>query len=239
MPDILLVFTTELNSTRQMADAVTAGVRSVDGVQCEQRLLETGLEIDPSEIGGYDGLIIGTPVRHRNMHYRIKRFIEHALETSWLTDETVGMAGGTFCVGGGHGDVGAGAELCQLGMLSSMAASGFVLVTMPKCTPGANEAGLHWGPVGRSGGPGMEPLWLSEAMLDAGFHHGANIARVTSALAPHRAKLFARGNVVPSPELVKAFGGGEDLRDVPIPEPEANPAYRQQPHKNSSVKPAS
>ena len=224
---VLVVWTTDLNSTRQMAEAVVAGARSVEGVVCENVCLAVGDEVGPDDVAGHDALIVGTPVRHRSMHHRVKRFVETALEASWLADRTVGMVGGAFSVGGGHDDAGAGAEMCQLGILAAMAASGMILVPLPKCTPGADHAGLHWGPAGRTGGPKMEPLWLVEAMTLAGHHHGANVARVARALKPARAGLFADGNVSPPPELAQAFA------DAPAaatpPGPGDNPAHRQAP----------
>ena len=45
-------------------------------------------------------------------------------------------------MGGGYGNMGAGCELAQLGMLSAMAACGMVLVTLPKTTPGFEVAGM-------------------------------------------------------------------------------------------------
>ena len=223
---VLVVFTTELNSTRQMAEAVQRGAQSVDGADVRLVCLERGDELTPDDVAACDALIVGTPVRHRSMHHRVKRFIENTLEVAWLDDRMVGMVGATFSVGGGHGDAGAGAELCQLGMLAAMAANGMVLVSLPKCTPGADHAGLHWGPAGRSGGPKMAPLWLSKPMLDTAFHHGANVARIAARLAPARGDLFARGNVSPTPQLVEAFSiGGESG----VPAPDANPAHREAP----------
>jgi NAD(P)H dehydrogenase (quinone) len=228
--DLLLVYTTDTNSTRQMADSVADGARSVAGVALTVQLLETGSEVKPADMLAYDGLIIGTPTRHRNMHHRVKIFIEHVIEVLWLTDSMVGMVGGVFSVGGGHGDTGAGAEQCQLGMLAAMAANGMVLVPLPKCTPGADKAGCHWGPVGRSGGPKLEPLWLTREALDAGYHHGANVARMTLALKPHRASLFARGNQTPSAELLPAFLSLPNPFEAEhVPAAGANPLYRRQP----------
>ncbi|MBD2772238.1 hypothetical protein [Iningainema tapete] len=52
-----------------------------------------------------------------------------------------------------------------------------------------------------SGGSGMEPVGITKEMMLVGRHHGANIARVTSAL---RGKdLLARGNVALSEELLQ------------------------------------
>lgn len=226
---VLLVYTTDTNSTRQMAGRVAEGVRSVPGVELTVRLLETGNEFAPAEMSPFDALILGTPTRHRNMHHRVKLFLERVIETLWVSDAMVGMVGATFSVGGGHGDTGAGAEQCQLGMLAAMAANGMVLIPLPKTTPGADHAGCHWGPVGRSGGPKLEPIWLTEDALQAGYHHGANVARATLALKPHRQTLFARGNQTPAAELLAAFTRVEPnpfWAEKP-PAADANPLYRR------------
>ena len=142
-------------------------------------------------------------MRHRSADHRIKKFIEDVFEQLWLTDELVGKVGGVFTVGGGYGSMGAGCELTQLGMLGAMAGCGMVLVTFPKTTPGTREAGMHWGPNGRSGGPHMEPVGVTDDMLLAGFHHGANVARVAAAL---RGKdLLAKGVQDPPPDILKQF----------------------------------
>ena len=73
---VLVVWTTDLNSTRQMAEAVVAGARSVAGVLCEDVCLAVGDEVGPDDVAGHDALIGGTPVRHRSMHHRVKRFVE-------------------------------------------------------------------------------------------------------------------------------------------------------------------
>ncbi|MEO1236023.1 MAG: flavodoxin domain-containing protein [Planctomycetota bacterium] len=234
MPDasdarVLLVYTTETNSTRQMAEAVAAGVDAVEGVRCQTVCLVDGTEVEAEDLPGYDGLIVGTPVRHRNMHHRVKRFIEITLESLWLRDRTVGMVGGVFCVGGGHGDTGAGAEQCLLGILAAMASNGLITAPLPKCTPGFDHAGNHWGPVGRSGGPKMQPYWLSPDMLRCARAHGGNIARLTLALRSHHTSLFEAGNVAPPSELAEAFlmGGRPEVEQVPPPD--ENVAYRVDP----------
>ena len=202
MAKILIVYTTSLGNTYKMAEAVADGARSV----------ETAVTFKTSEVATIDhvrdcdALILGSPIRHRTADARIKKFIEDTLERLWLTDEMVGKVGGVFSVGGGYGNMGAGCELAQLGMLSAMAACGMVIVTLPKTTPGFEVAGMHWGPNGRSGDRVMNPVGVTVEMLEAGYHHGANIARVTQHLAGKN--LMATGNVAPSPELVKMFTQG-------------------------------
>lgn len=153
-----------------------------------------------------DALILGSPMRHRSADARVKDFIERVLETLWLTDEMVGKVGGVFTVGGGYGGQGAGCDVAQVGMLAAMAACGMVMVPLPKTTPNSEVAGSHWGPNGRSGGPGMQPVGITDEMRLAGFHHGANVARVAAELKGRR--LFATGNKAPSDELRAMFTAG-------------------------------
>ena len=203
MTNVLVVYTTNLGNTQKMAIAVADGARSVESAQVS---LKTASETTQDDVGDCDALIIGTPVRHRTADARIKKLIEDTLERLWLTDEMVGKVGGVFSVGGGYGNMGAGCELAQLGILSAMAACGMVLVTLPKTTPGFEVAGMHWGPNGRSGGPQMEPVGVTAEMLEAAYHHGANIARVSVALAAKT--LMATGNVAPRPEIAEMFLNG-------------------------------
>lgn len=197
---VLVVYTSSFGNTTKMAESVVEGVRSVTGVEV---LLREALDATKDDVRKCDALILGSPVRHRSAAVRIKTFIEHVCEYLWLTDEMVGKVGGVFTVGGGYGDCGAGSELAQLGMLAAMAASGMILVTFPKSTPGFRSAGMHWGPHGRSGGPRMEPVGITDDMRLAAWHHGANIARLTKEIAGKT--LFATGNIDPPPEMLQAI----------------------------------
>ncbi|MUG91667.1 hypothetical protein F7734_03870 [Scytonema sp. UIC 10036] len=200
MTNVLIVYTTSTGNTQQMALAIAAGAQSVQGTTVN---LKEAQEATKNDVRACDALIIGSPMRHRTADSRIKKFIEDVCEQLWLTDEMVGKVGGVFTVGGGYGDCGAGCELAQLGLLGAFAAGGMILVTLPKTTPGFQVAGMHWGPHGRSGGPEMEPIGITEEMKLAGWHHGANIARVTAELRGKN--LLARGNVAPSKELLEQF----------------------------------
>ncbi|MCQ8186625.1 hypothetical protein [Parvularcula maris] len=229
-PRIMVVYTTDTNSTRRVAERVIAGVDTV--ATAEPRLLQTGREVSRDDMLSCDGLIIGTPVRHRNMHHRIKIFVEEVIEQLWLDDAMVGMVGGTFSVGGGYGDAGAGAEQCQLGLLAAMAANGMIMVPLPKATPGADHACCHWGPAVRTGGPKMEAIWPTVSALDCAYHHGANVARVTAQIKASPAPLFASGNVSPSKELLKLFQAGGTTMETAdeVPARDSNPAFRQTTH---------
>ncbi len=209
MTKVLIIYTTTMGSTRKMAEAVADGARSVKGA--EVTLLEaaeamqdvTAVERLKDETRAADAVILGTPMRHRSADARIKKFIEDVIELLWLRDELVGKVGGVFSVGGGYGNTGAGVEIAQLGMLAAFAGAGMILVSLPKTTPGAEVAGSHWGPHGRSGGLGMEPVGITDEMMLAGWHHGANVTRVAAVLKGQ--DLLARGNVAPSEEVLAMF----------------------------------
>ncbi|PZD73302.1 NAD(P)H dehydrogenase (quinone) [Acaryochloris thomasi RCC1774] len=203
MTNILIVYTTSLGNTEKMAKAIADGTRSVAGAEV---IYKSSNEVEIDHVKTCQALIVGTPIRHRTADARIKAFIEDTLEKLWLTDDMVGKVGGVFSVGGGYGNMGAGCELAQLGILSAMAACGMVLVTLPKTTPGFDVAGMHWGPNGRSGGPKMEPVGVTTEMLETAYHHGANVARVAVALDGQT--LMAHGNIAPSPEIVDLFLNG-------------------------------
>ena len=166
MITVLTIYATTLGNTQAMADAINQGVQSVAEVEAIQKSTD---QVSIEDVRNCQGLIIGTPVRHRSADARIKKVIEDTLEVLWLTDEMVGKVGGVFSVGGGYGNMGAGCELTQLGILNAMAASGMILVPLPKTTPGFEVAGMHWGPSGRSGGPKMEPIGITPEMTTAGF----------------------------------------------------------------------
>lgn len=210
MINVLVVYTSTMGNTRKMAEAIADGARSVEGVEV---VLREATEATINEVRACDGLILGTPMRHRSADARVKRFIEDTVEVLWVKDELVGKVGGVFSVGGGYGDTGAGVEIAQLGLLAAFAGAGMILVSLPKTTPGSGVAGSHWGAHGRSGGPNMEPQGVTVEMLDCGYHHGANVARVTVALQGK--ELMARGNQAPSDELIAMFAGVEPQNTPP------------------------
>ncbi len=200
MTKVLIVYTSTFGNTKKMAEAVAVGAASVPDTQAELKVAEA-TTID--DLRACDALIVGSPVRQRSADSRVKQFIDTVCEPLWIGDEMVGKVGAVFTVGGGYGNCGAGCELAQLGLLGNLAALGMILITLPKSTPGWAVAGLHWGPNGRSGGLGMEPTGVQDEMLEAAWHHGANVARVTAALQGQ--DLFARGNIAPTQEVLAMF----------------------------------
>ena len=56
---VLLVYTTDTNSTRQVAESVAADVRTVVGAG--RTAAGTGAEVQPKDVASFDALIFGTP----------------------------------------------------------------------------------------------------------------------------------------------------------------------------------
>lgn len=192
---VLIVYHSLQGHTKRMAEVVADGTRSVENTQVIVKSVD---EVERTDFKDCDALIMGSPVHQRTMSWEMKRFIDLMCEPSWFFDDMVGRVGGVFTTGGGHGDCGAGSELAQISMLGNLASLGIVVVTLPKTTPGFNAAGMHWGPHIRTGGKQMEPATpedMDSEGLEAAFHHGANIARVASAL--RGATLMAQGNIAP------------------------------------------
>lgn len=201
MTRVLIAFASDMGHTRRLAEALAEGARSADEADVTLRELpsEGPMGVTVAEVLAADALVLGSPVHHRSMHYRMKQFIEDVVYPPYIDDRMVGKVGAVFSCGGGHGSQGAGCEVMQLGILAAMAGNGMVIVPLPKCTPGFDDAGSHWGPHGRAGGPKMQDLDLAPGMVEAARHHGANVARVAAALRGR--ELFARGNVAPVPEM--------------------------------------
>ena len=180
MTKVLIVYATDYGNTKKMAEAVASGVTSVPDVQVELKLAE---EATADDLIASDALIVGTPVHMGSPDWRVKKFIDQVCSPLWVKDSLIGKVGAVFATGGGYGNAGGGCELTMLALLNNFAELGMVMVPLPKNTPGYYLGGLQWGPYGRSAGEKMEPTGVTEERLEAAKHHGANVARVTVALA--------------------------------------------------------
>lgn len=213
---VLVVVDSWQGHTARVAERFADGVRSEGG----DVTLRTADEATRADVQAADALVTGSAVHQRSMTWKMKRFVDEVCEPAWFYDDVVGRVGAVFTTGGGHGRAGGGAESAQLDMLANLAACGLVLVSLPKCTPGFEHGGVHWGPTVRTTSDAMAPLDpddLDGEALHAFFHHGANVARVTARL---RGLTLAGGSGWPSP-AVRA--------DRAAHEP-SHPAGRRPPH---------
>lgn len=182
MAKVLIVYATNYGNTKKMAEAIAEGAKSVNGTEV---VIKEAEEAAAEDLTGADALIIGSPVHMGSPDWRVKKFIDTVCSRLWMIDALNGKIGGVFACGGGFGSAGGGCELTLLAMLSNLAELGFIIVPLPKNTPGYKFGGIQWGPYGRTMGVGMEQTGVQKESLEASFHHGANIARLAAAAKGH------------------------------------------------------
>lgn len=187
MTKTLIVYATDYGNTKKMAESVAAGAQSVPGTETVIRFAD---EVTSEDMITSDAVIVGTPVHMGSPDWRIKKMIDTVCSHLWMKDKLIGKVGGVFATGGGFGNAGGGCELSLLALLNNFAELGFLIVPLPKNTPGYRLGGLQWGPYARSMGVNMEQTGVTPESLEAAFHHGANISRVAASLKG--SNLFAK-----------------------------------------------
>lgn len=207
---VLIVVDSWDGHTRRAAEAVAEGVRR-EGATATLRTSDAATRED---VRSHDALVTGSAVHQRTMTWRMKRFIDEVCEPVWFYDEVVGRAGAVFTTGGGHGKNGAGCEMTEIALMANLAACGMVLVPMPKCTPGFETAGMHWGPTLKGTDDGMHPIPaedLADEKLEGFHHHGRNIARVAARL---KGVELVTGNPWPDERTVEGRRQGEEKAGI-------------------------
>jgi len=179
MAKILIVYASDYGNTKKAAEAVAAGAKSVAGTEVNIRTAE---EAKAEDVTGADAVIVGSPVHMGSMDWRVKTFIDKVCSGLWMKDAVVGKVGAVFATGSGFGNAGGGAEITLLSMLNNLAELGMIIVPLPKNTPGYPKGGMQWGPYARSAGENLEQTGVSDDSLVAARNHGANVARLASAL---------------------------------------------------------
>lgn len=180
MAKLLIVYVTNYGNTQKMAERVAEGARSIAGTEVE---LKAAADTTQDDLKASDAILLGCPVHMGSPAAGMKKFIDEVCGPLWIQDALAGKVGAVFATGSGFGSSGGGVELTLLALLSNLAELGMLIVPLPKNTPGYAKGGLQWGPYGRSAGEQMEQIGVSDANMEAAYHHGANVARVASAIA--------------------------------------------------------
>lgn len=179
MAKVLIVYATDYGNTKKMAETIAKGSLSIENTNV---VIKEAEGVSAEEVKGCDALVMGTPVHMGACDWRIKKFIDTVCSGLWMKDVMVGKIGAVFCSGSGFGSSGGGCELSLLSMLNNLVELGLIIIPLPKNTQGYAEAGLQWGPYGRSAGTHMEQIGIKEEMLVSSFYHGRNIARAAALL---------------------------------------------------------
>ncbi len=179
MASVLVIYASDYENTKKMAETVADGARSVDDTKVT--IKEAG-DVSKDDMTGADAVIVGSPVHMGTPHWKVKKFIDEICSPLWMKDAMEGKVAAVFATGSGFGQAGGGAELTMVGMLNNFAELGMLMVPLPKSTDGYGEQGLQWGPYGRSMDVEFNPTGLSDDALKVARKHGANVARVVKQL---------------------------------------------------------
>ncbi len=194
--DILVLYYSRQGATRRLAEAIAAGIDSVDGVQARLRTVppvapvtETAAPPIPDEGAPYaeladleacGGLAVGSPTRFGNMAAPLKHFFD-GTSGLWLSGALAGKPAAVFCTTSSlHG----GQEATLLSMMMPLLHHGMVLLGIPYTEPdlmsthsggtpyGASHTARHGAPPGLTD----EERRLAQAL-------GARLARAALRLA--------------------------------------------------------
>jgi NAD(P)H dehydrogenase (quinone) len=145
--DILVLFYSRHGATRRLAEAIAAGVDSVDGAQARLRtvppvaaITETAAPPIPAEGAPYaeladleacGGLAVGSPTRFGNMAAPLKHFFD-GTSGLWLSGGLAGKPAAVFCTTSSlHG----GQEATLLSMMLPLLHHGMLLLGIPYTEP--------------------------------------------------------------------------------------------------------
>jgi NAD(P)H dehydrogenase (quinone) len=118
-PSVLIAYYSQSGSTKQMAEAVAEGAKSVEGVEVILRSIE---EVQSWELLHASAIILGSPVYNANVAPAMQEFVN-----SWPFEGRPmrNKIGAAFSTGGGTS---IGEELVMLNLLHSMLIYGMVVV---------------------------------------------------------------------------------------------------------------
>lgn len=195
--DILVLFYSRHGATRRLAEAVAAGVDSVDGAQARLRtvppvapLTETAAPPIPAEGAPYveladleacGGLAVGSPTRFGNMAAPLKYFFD-GTSGLWLSGALAGKPAAVFCTTSSlHG----GQETTLLSMMVPLLHHGMLLLGIPYTEPDLMTTRSGGTPYGAShtARHGAPPVLTDEERRLA-LALGARLARTALQLAP-------------------------------------------------------
>jgi NAD(P)H dehydrogenase (quinone) len=195
--DILVLFYSRHGATRRLAEAIAAGVDSVDGTQARLRTVppvapstQTAAPPIPAEGAPYveladlescGGLAVGSPTRFGNMAAPLKHFFD-GTSGLWLSGALAGKPAAVFCSTSSlHG----GQETTLLSMMLPLLHHGMLLLGIPYTEPDLMTTRSGGTPYGAShtARHGAPPALTDEERRLA-HALGARLARKALQLAP-------------------------------------------------------
>ncbi len=135
-PRLLLLYDSRGGLVEQLADAIAAGVESVEGVELRRRRVD---DATPDELAGCDALIVGSP-NWSGMTGKLKEWFDHSGDL-WETGELAGKPGACFTAGYSRSG---GTEVTLLQLVHLVLSHGMLLVGLP-WTPRMRVSGSYYG----------------------------------------------------------------------------------------------
>lgn len=96
---ISVIYYTETNHTKTLAEAIAEGARSVSAAEVE--VVALGDANVTTHILEADAVVIGTPVHFGNVASAFLQWVEHEWAPHWQPDDFAGKLGGVFATSGG------------------------------------------------------------------------------------------------------------------------------------------
>ncbi len=202
MPRILVLYYSSYGHVETMARAVAEGAASVEGTQVsvkrvaelvpEEVALGAGIKLeqealfaDPSELGDYDAIIVGTPTRFGNMAAQMRNFWDQT-GPLWVKGALVGKVGSAFTsTASQHG----GQEMTITSVHTTLLHHGMIVVGLPYSWPGNAQmeeisGGTPYGASTIAGADGSRQPSANE--LEGARFQGRHVARIAAELARGR-----------------------------------------------------
>ncbi|MDF1514672.1 MAG: NAD(P)H-dependent oxidoreductase [Anaerolineae bacterium] len=159
MTRILVTYFSATGNTRAMAEAVTEGFKSVEGIDC---IIKPVSQTTNADWLAADGIIVGSPTYFGQMAAKVKLMFD---KTEKIYHQLEGKVGGAFTTSGGAG---CGHEMTNISILTAMLVAGMVVK--------GTTRGPHFGPFA-VGEPSPTDLENAKA-------YGTMIAKLTQSLYP-------------------------------------------------------
>jgi NAD(P)H dehydrogenase (quinone) len=194
--DILVLYYSRHGATRRLAEAIAAGVDSVDGAHVRLRTVppvapitqtaappvppEGAPYVEPADLEACAGLALGSPTRFGNMAAPLKHFID-STSGPWLAGECAGKPAAVFCTTSSlHG----GQEATLLSMMLPLLHHGMLVLGIPYTEPDLTTTTSGGTPYGAShtARHGTRPV-LSDEERRLAHALGARLARTALRLA--------------------------------------------------------
>jgi NAD(P)H dehydrogenase (quinone) len=198
MSKVLVLYYSAYGHIETMAEAVAEGARAVPGTEVAVKrvpelmprevaekayvkLDQKAPIADPSELGDYDAIIIGTPTRFGNMAAQMRNFLDQT-GGLWAQGKLVGKIGSAFVsTGSQHG----GQETTLTSIHTTLLHHGMVIVGVPYAIPAMTvldevSGGTPYGASTIAGPTGARQP--SENELTIARYQGKHVAELTAKL---------------------------------------------------------